>query len=80
MSEKRRVWNSRTPTEEVKHKAVMIMLRSGLATVGEAARLCGITRQAMHKNMRGERGRNPLRAREQYLKQTWRDLIGQMTN
>lgn len=80
MSEKRKVWNSRTPTQETKHKALMIMLRSGLVTVGEAAKLLQITRQAMHKNMRSEHGPNPLRAREQYLRQTWKDLIGQMTH
>ena len=76
MSEKRKVWNSRTPKQETKHKAVMVMVRSGLATVGEAAKLCGVSRQRMHMDTRD--GPNPVKARERYLRETWRDLIGQM--
>jgi hypothetical protein len=64
--------------DEIKQQAAMILLRSGLANVSEAAELRGVSRQAMHKaalvaklDARGKRQR--------YLKTVWKDLVNRLT-
>jgi hypothetical protein len=62
--------------EEIKQKVALIMLRSGLATVGELAPLRGVSRQALQK---ASAGINPRQRRAAYVKYKWRAIKKQLT-
>ena len=62
--------------EEIKQRAAQIMIRSGLATMSEAAQLRGVTRQAVKKSVRGF---DPLAARTRYLNFVWKKIIDKLS-
>jgi predicted HTH domain antitoxin len=61
--------------QETKQKAALILLKAGHVTVGEAARLRGVSRQALHK---ASRGFKPRKIRELYLKSLWKKVVNQL--
>jgi hypothetical protein len=61
---------------EIKRKAALILVASGRATVGEAAALRKISRQAMQK---AAREINPRRARRRYLRTVWKEVVNRLT-
>lgn len=61
---------------EIKQRAALIILRSGMATVGEVAHLRGVSRQALQK---ATRDMQPRRKRAAWLKLVWKDTIKQLT-
>jgi predicted DNA-binding protein (UPF0251 family) len=61
--------------QEIEHEAALILLKSGQVTVSEAAKLRGISRQAVHQSTNFDvRYR-----RRQYLRTVWTKLIDQLT-
>lgn len=61
--------------DEIKQKAALILIESGLATVGEAATLRGVSRQYLQK-VAGEQAR---KQRQQYLDQLWKRIINRLS-
>jgi hypothetical protein len=60
---------------EIKEKAAFILLRSGRATISEAAKLRGVSRQAMHQATDFD----VRRQRELYLRTLWKGLVSRLT-
>jgi hypothetical protein len=58
--------------QELEQEAALIMLESGLATVGEVAHLRGVSRQALQK---AARDLQPRERRTAYLNKTWKQIL-----
>jgi hypothetical protein len=58
-----------------KRQAALLMIERGLATVGETAHLCGISRQYLHQMTRELK---PREQRERCLKYMWDKVLGQL--
>jgi hypothetical protein len=63
-------------TDETKQKVALIMLRSGVATVGELAPLRGVSRQALQK---ASKSINPRAKRKAYVNHVWKELLKTLT-
>jgi hypothetical protein len=62
--------------DEIKQKAALAMIRSGMATVGEAAHLRGVTRQYLQRAAGGLQAR---KARKRHLNEVWKAIIDKMS-
>lgn len=62
--------------DQIKQKAALIMIESGLATVGEVATLRGVSRQYLQK---AASSFEPLKQRERYLNQLWKRIINRLS-
>lgn len=67
---------TREELKQIRQKAALVLLRSGLATVGEVAPLRGVSRQALQK---ASAGFNPRKKRSAYVKSLWKDINKQLT-
>jgi hypothetical protein len=66
-----------TPTkDQIKQRAALILIESGLATVGEVATLRGVSRQYLQK---AACELEPRKRRKQYLKEVWMRTINRLS-
>lgn len=59
-------------TDQIKQKAALYLLETGIATVGEVATLRGVSRQYLQK---AAHDLEPRKKRKRFLKEVWRMTV-----
>ncbi len=62
--------------DQIKQKAALVLLETGIATVGEVAHLRGVSRQYLQK---AAGDLNPRMQRQRYLRQMWKRVVDKLS-